>query len=220
MKLQEKTLINFIPESYNIDKIEEFFENFILSKEKNKIPKNLKNKDLFDFHFGRLVMLNVVRNEEFNLILDKIRNKYKLKEKDIDIFKEFLKEKTEEYLEQLSETDMLKELLDHIYNIDKLINELEKIMNIIYKKNFSNFQEEKNNEIKGLVEIIGIIYIEKPFHYKSLIQILIEEKKLDKKVIENFEKKFLIPFSNCNKMSDELKIKILNSGKNKDFFIF
>ena len=107
----EKTLINFIPESYNIDKIEDFFENFILSKEKNKLSKNLKNKALFDFHFGRLVMLNVVRNEEFNLILDKIRNKYKLKEKDIDIFKEFLKEKTEEYLEQLSETDMLKEFL-------------------------------------------------------------------------------------------------------------
>jgi len=220
MKFKEKTLINFIPESYNIDKIEKFFENFILSKEKNKIPKNLKNKALFDFHFGRLVMLNVVRNEEFNLILDKIRNKYKLKEKDIDIFKEFLKEKTEEYLEQLSETDMLKELLDHIYNIDKLINELEKIMNIIYKKNFSKFQKEKNNEIKDLVAIIGIIYIEKPFHYKSLIQILVEEKKVDKKIIENFEKEILIPFSNSDKMTDELKIEILNNGKSKDFFIF
>ncbi len=32
----EKTLINYIPESYDIDKIEDFFENFILSKEKNK----------------------------------------------------------------------------------------------------------------------------------------------------------------------------------------
>lgn len=216
----EKTLINYIPESYDIDKIEDFFENFILSKEKNKLSKNLKNKALFDFYFGRLVMLNVVRNEEFNMILDKIRNKYKLKEKDIDIFKEFLKEKTEEYLEQLSETDMLKELLDHIYNIDKLINELEKIMKVIYKKAFSKFQEEKNDEIKNLVEIIGIIYIEKPFHYKSLIQILVEEKKLDKKIIENFEKEILIPFSNFDKMTDELKIKILNSGKNKDFFIF
>lgn len=220
MKFQEETLINFIPESYNIDKIEEFFENFILSREKNKTPKNLKNKALFDFHFGRLVMLNVVRNEEFNLILDKIRNKYKLKEKDIDIFKEFLKEKTEEYLEQLSETDMLKELLDHIYNIDKLINELEKIMKVIYKKAFSKFHEEKNVEIKNLVEIIGIIYIEKPFHYKSLIQILVEEKKLDKKIIENFEKEILIPFSNSDKMTDELKLEILNNGKSKDFFIF
>lgn len=220
MKLQEETLINFIPESYNIDKIEEFFENFILSNEKNKIPKNLKNKALFDFYFGRLVMLNVVRNEEFNMILDKIRNKYKLKEKDIDIFKEFLKEKSEEYLEQLSETDMLKELLDHIYNIDKLINELEKNMNVIYKKDFSKFQKEKNDEIKDLIEIIGIIYIEKPFHYKSLIQILVEEKKLDKKIVENFEKEILIPFSNCNKMTDELKIEILNNGKSKDFFIF
>lgn len=216
----EKTLINYIPESYDIDKIEDFFENFILSKEKNKLSKNLKNKALFDFYFGRLVMLNVVRNEEFNLILDKIRNKYKLKEKDIDIFKEFLKEKTEEYLEQLSETDMLKELLDHIYNIDKLINELEKIMKVIYKKAFSKFQEEKNDEIKNLVEIIGIIYIEKPFHYKSLIQILVEEKKLDKKIIENFEKEILIPFSNSDKMTDELKLEILNNGKSKDFFIF
>ena len=216
----EKTLINYIPESYDIDKIEDFFENFILSKKKNKLRKNLKNKALFDFYFGRLVMLNLVRNEEFNLILDKIRNKYKLKEKDIDIFKEFLKEKTEEYLEQLSETDMLKELLDHIYNIDKLINELEKIMKVIYKKAFSKFQKEKNDEIKNLVEIIGIIYIEKPFHYKSLIQILIKEKKLDKKIVENFENEFLIPFSNCNKMTDELKIKILNNGKNKNFFMF
>lgn len=216
----EKTLINYIPESYDIDKIEDFFENFILSKEKNKFSKNLKNKALFDFHFGRLVMLNVVRNEEFNLILDKIKNKYKLKEKDIDIFKEFLKEKTEEYLEQLSKTDMLKELLDHIYNIDKLINELEKIMKVIYKKAFSKFQEEKNDEIKNLVEIIGIIYIEKPFHYKSLIQILVEEKKLDKKIIENFEKEILIPFSNSDKMTDELKLEILNNGKSKDFFIF
>ena len=217
---KKKTLINFIPESYNIDKIEEFFENFILSKEKNKLSKSLKNKTLFDFYFGRLVMLNVVRNEEFNMILDKIRNKYKLKEKDIDIFKEFLKEKTEEYLEQLSETDMLKELLDHIYNIDKLINELEKIMKVIYKKAFSKFHEEKNVEIKNLVEIIGIIYIEKPFHYKSLIQILVEEKKLDKKIIENFEKEILIPFSNSDKMTDELKLEILNNGKSKDFFIF
>lgn len=220
MKFQEETLINFIPESYNIDKIEEFFENFILSNEKNKIAKNLKNKALFDFYFGRLVMLNVVRNEEFNMILDKIRNKYKLKEKDIDIFKEFLKEKSKEYLEQLSETDMLKELLDHIYNIDKLINELEKNMNVIYKKELSKFQKEKNDEIKDLIEIIGIIYIEKPFHYKSLIQILVEEKKLDKKIVENFEKEILIPFSNSDKMTDKLKIKILNNGKNKDFFIF
>lgn len=216
----EKTLINYIPESYDIDKIEDFFENFILSKEKNKFSKNLKNKALFDFHFGRLVMLNVVRNEEFNLILDKIKNKYKLKEKDIDIFKEFLKEKTEEYLEQLSKTDMLKELLDHIYNIDKLINELEKIMKVIYKKAFSKFQEEKNDKIKNLVEIIGIIYIEKPFHYKSLIQILVEEKRLDKKIIENFEKEILIPFSNSDKMTNELKLEILNNGKSKDFFIF
>ena len=216
----EKTLINFIPESYNIDKIEDFFENFILSKEKNKLRKNLKNKALFDFYFGRLLMLNLVRNEEFNMILDKIRNKYKLKRKDIDIFKEFLKEKAEEYLEQLSETDMLKELLDHIYNIDKLINELEKIMNVIYKKAFSKFQKEKNDEIKDLIEIIGIIYIEKPFHYKSLIQILVEEKKLDKKIVENFEKEILIPFSNSDKMTDKLKIKILNNGKNKAFFIF
>ena len=217
MKFQEKTLINFIPESYNIDKIEDFFENFILSKKKNKLPKDLKNKALFDFHFGRLVMLNVVRNEEFNMILDRIKNKYLLKDKDINIFKEFLEEKTKQYLEQLSEIDMRKELLDHIYNIDKLINELEKIMNVVYKK---EYQKEKNDEIKNLVEIIGIIYIEKPFHYKNLIQILIEEKKLDKKIIENFENEFLIPFSNCNKMTDELKIEILNSGKSKDFFIF
>ena len=217
MKFQEKTLISFIPESYNIDKIEDFFENFILSKGKNKLPKNLKNKALFDFHFGRLVMLNVVRNEEFNMILDKIKNKYLLKDKDINIFKEFLEEKTKQYLEQLSEIDMRKELLDHIYNIDKLINELEKIMNVVYKK---EYQKEKNDEIKNLVEIIGIIYIEKPFHYKNLIQILIEEKKLDKKIIENFENEFLIPFSNCNKMTDELKIEILNSGKSKEFFIF
>ena len=115
---------------------------------------------------------------------------------------------------------MLKELLDHIYNIDKLINELEKIMKVIYKKAFSKFQEEKNDEIKNLVEIIGIIYIEKPFNYKSLIQILVEEKKLDKKIIENFEKEILIPFSNSDKMTDELKLKILNNGKSKDFFIF
>lgn len=216
----EKTLINYIPESYDIDKIEDFFENFILSKEKNKLRKNLKNKTLFDFYFGRLVMLNVVRNKEFNMILDKIRNKYKLKEKDIDIFKEFLKEKSKEYLEQLSETDMLKELLDHIYNIDKLINELEKNMNVIYKKELSKFQKEKNDEIKDLIEIIGIIYIEKPFHYKSLIQILVEEKKLDKKIVENFEKEILIPFSNSDKMTDKLKIKILNNGKNKNFFMF
>ena len=217
MKFQEKTLINFIPESYNIDKIEDFFENFILSKKKNKLPKDLKNKALFDFHFGRLIMLNVVRNEEFNMILDRIKNKYLLKDKDINIFKEFLEEKTKQYLEQLSEIDMRKELLDHIYNIDKLINELEKIMNVVYKK---EYQKEKNDEIKNLVEIIGIIYIEKPFHYKNLIQILIEEKKLDKKIIENFENEFLIHFSNCNKMTDELKIEILNSGKSKDFFIF
>lgn len=217
MKFQEKTLINFIPESYNIDKIEDFFENFILSKKKNKLPKDLKNKALFDFHFGRLVMLNVVRNEEFNMILDRIKNKYLLKDKDINIFKEFLEEKTKQYLEQLSKIDMRKELLDHIYNIDKLINELEKIMNVVYKK---EYQKEKNDEIKNLVEIIGIIYIEKPFHYKNLIQILIEEKKLDKKIIENFENEFLIPFSNCNKMTDELKIEILNSGKSKEFFIF
>lgn len=217
MKFQEKTLISFIPESYNIDKIEDFFENFILLKEKNKLPKNLKNKALFDFHFGRLVMLNMVRNEEFNMILDKIKNKYLLKDKDINIFKEFLEEKTKQYLEQLSEIDMRKELLDHIYNIDKLINELEKIMNVVYKK---EYQKEKNDEIKNLVEIIGIIYIEKPFHYKNLIQILIEEKKLDKKIIENFENEFLIPFSNCNKMTNELKIEILNNGKSKEFFIF
>ena len=55
----EKTLINYIPESYDIDKIEDFFENFILSKEKNKLSKNLKNKALFDFHFGRLVWYNI-----------------------------------------------------------------------------------------------------------------------------------------------------------------
>lgn len=188
-KLGQVVKINFIPDVYSYQEMEEFFETFILKEIDLTIEENNKKMNDFIFSFG---MLYLLFKTEYDFLLNVLKENLKLDEEFVQSFNNMIELKVNEAYpdeKELSKIkkDMRKEVLSKIYNVDKYIDYLDKIIKLLYSGSLQTLLKKKNIKLNDVFMITCLVYGEKPLHYRNLIKILEKEKKVDKKMLDYFE---------------------------------
>lgn len=188
-KLGQVVKINFIPDVYSYQEMEEFFETFILKEIDLTIEENNKKMNDFIFSFG---MLYLLFKTEYDFLLNVLKENLKLDEEFVQSFNDMIELKVNKAYpdeKELSKVkkDMRKEVLSKIYNVDKYIDELDKVIKFLYSGSLQSLLKKKNTKLNDVFMVSCLVYGEKPLHYRNLIKILEKEKKVDKKMLDYFE---------------------------------
>lgn len=188
-KLGQVVKINFIPDVYSYQEMEEFFKTFILGEIDLTVEENSKKMNDFIFSFG---MLYLLFKTEYDFLLNVLKENLKLDEEFVQSFNNMIELKVNEAYpdeKELSKIkkDMRKEVLSKIYNVDKYIDYLDKIIKLLYSGSLQTLLKKKNIKLNDVFMITCLVYGEKPLHYRNLIKILEKEKKVDKKMLDYFE---------------------------------
>lgn len=188
-KLGQVVKINFIPDVYSYPKMEEFFKTFILGEIDLTVEENNKEMNDFIFSFG---MLYLLFKAEYDFLLNVLKENLKLDEEFVQSFNNMIELKVNEAYpdeKELSKIkkDMRKEVLSKIYNVDKYIDYLDKIIKLLYSGSLQSLLKKKNTKLNDVFMVSCLVYGEKPLHYRNLIKILEKEKKVDKKMLDYFE---------------------------------
>lgn len=188
-KLGQVVKINFIPDVYSYQEMEEFFKTFILGEIDLTIEENNKKMNDFIFSFG---MLYLLFKTEYDFLLNVLKENLKLDEEFVQSFNDMIELKVNKAYpdkKELSKVkkDMRKEVLSKIYNVDKYIDELDKVIKFLYSGSLQSLLKKKNTKLNDVFMVSCLVYGEKPLHYRNLIKILEKEKKVDKKMLDYFE---------------------------------
>ena len=188
-KLGQVVKINFIPDVYSYPKMEEFFKTFILGEIDLTVEENNKEMNDFIFSFG---MLYLLFKTEYDFLLNVLKENLKLDEEFVQSFNDMIELKVNKAYpdeKELSKVkkDMRKEVLSKIYNVDKYIDELDKVIKFLYSGSLQSLLKKKNTKLNDVFMVSCLVYGEKPLHYRNLIKILEKEKKVDKKMLDYFE---------------------------------
>lgn len=188
-KLGQVVKINFIPDVYSYQEMEEFFKTFILGEIDLTVKENNKKMNDFIFSFG---MLYLLFKAEYDFLLNVLKENLKLDEEFVQSFNNMIELKVNEAYpdeKELSKIkkDMRKEVLSKIYNVDKYIDYLDKIIKLLYSGSLQTLLKKKNIKLNDVFMVSCLVYGEKPLHYRNLIKILEKEKKVDKKMLDYFE---------------------------------
>lgn len=188
-KLGQVVKINFIPDVYSYPKMEEFFKTFILGEIDLTVEENNKEMNDFIFSFG---MLYLLFKAKYDFLLNVLKENLKLDEEFVQSFNDMIELKVNKAYpdeKELSKVkkDMRKEVLSKIYNVDKYIDELDKVIKFLYSGSLQSLLKKKNTKLNDVFMVSCLVYGEKPLHYRNLIKILEKEKKVDKKMLDYFE---------------------------------
>ena len=188
-KLGQVVKINFIPDVYSYQEMEELFETFILKEIDLTVKEN--NKKMNDFIFS-FEMLYLLFKAEYDFLLNVLKENLKLDEEFVQSFNDMIELKVNKAYpdeKELSKVkkDMRKEVLSKIYNVDKYIDELDKVIKFLYSGSLQSLLKKKNTKLNDVFMVSCLVYGEKPLHYRNLIKILEKEKKVDKKMLDYFE---------------------------------
>lgn len=222
-KLGQVVKINFIPDVYSYQEMEEFFQTFILGEIDLTVEENNKKMNDFIFSFG---MLYLLFKAEYDFLLNILKENLKLDEEFVQSFNNMIELKVNEAYpdeKELSKIkkDMRKEVLSKIYNVDKYINYLDKIIKLLYSGSLQTLLKKKNIKLNEVFMATCLVYGEKPLHYRNLIKILEKEKKIDKKILDYFEDVLkrvsppMLSFYNEHK-----KMELVYLGKKHEIFTF
>lgn len=221
-KLGQVVKINFIPDVYSYQEMEEFFQTFILG-EIDLTEENNKKMNDFIFSFG---MLYLLFKAEYDFLLNVLKENLKLDEEFVQSFNNMIELKVNEAYpdeKELSKIkkDMRKEVLSKIYNVDKYIDYLDKIIKLLYSGSLQTLLKKKNIKLNEVFMATCLVYGEKPLHYRNLIKILEKEKKVEKKILDYFEDVLkrvsppMLSFYNEHK-----KMELVYLGKKHEIFTF
>lgn len=222
-KLGQVVKINFIPDVYSYPKMEEFFKTFILGEIDLTVEENNKEMNDFIFSFG---MLYLLFKAEYDFLLNVLKENLKLDEEFVQSFNNMIELKVNEAYpdeKELSKIkkDMRKEVLSKIYNVDKYIDYLDKIIKLLYSGSLQTLLKKKNIKLNDVFMITCLVYGEKPLHYRNLIKILEKEKKVEKKTLDFFEdtlKKVALPLLKI--YDEQKKMELVCLAKEIGIFIF
>ena len=222
-KLGQVVKINFIPDVYSYQEMEEFFETFILKEIDLTIEENNKKMNDFIFSFG---MLYLLFKTEYDFLLNVLKENLKLDEEFVQSFNDMIELKVNKAYpdeKELSKVkkDMRKEVLSKIYNVDKYIDELDKVIKFLYSGSLQSLLKKKNTKLNDVFMVSCLVYGEKPLHYRNLIKILEKEKKVDKKMLDYFEhllKNVSPPMLNF--YDNRGKMELVFLGRKLGFFVF
>lgn len=222
-KLGQVVKINFIPDVYSYQEMEEFFQTFILGEIDLTVKENNKKMNDFIFSFG---MLYLLFKAEYDFLLNVLKENLKLDEEFVQSFNNMIELKVNEAYpdeKELSKIkkDMRKEVLSKIYNVDKYIDYLDKIIKLLYSGSLQTLLKKKNIKLNEVFMATCLVYGEKPLHYRNLIKILEKEKKVEKKILDYFEDVLkrvsppMLSFYNKHK-----KMELVYLGKKHEIFTF
>ena len=222
-KLGQVVKINFIPDVYSYQEMEEFFKTFILGEIDLTVEENSKKMNDFIFSFG---MLYLLFKTEYDFLLNVLKENLKLDEEFVQSFNNMIELKVNEAYpdeKELSKIkkDMRKEVLSKIYNVDKYIDYLDKIIKLLYSGSLQTLLKKKNIKLNDVFMITCLVYGEKPLHYRNLIKILEKEKKVDKKMLDYFEhllKNVSPPMLNF--YDNRRKMELVFLGRKLGIFVF
>ena len=222
-KLGQVVKINFIPDVYSYQEMEEFFETFILKEIDLTIEENSKKMNDFIFSFG---MLYLLFKAEYDFLLNVLKENLKLDEEFVQSFNNMIELKVNKAYpdeKELSKVkkDMRKEVLSKIYNVDKYIDELDKVIKFLFSGSLQSLLKKKNTKLNEVFMVSCLVYGEKPLHYRNLIKILEKEKKVDKKMLDYFEyilKNVSSPMLNFYENRGKMELVFL--GRKLGIFVF
>ena len=159
-KLGQVVKINFIPDVYSYQEMEEFFETFILKEIDLTIEENNKKMNDFIFSFG---MLYLLFKTEYDFLLNVLKENLKLDEEFVQSFNDMIELKVNKAYpdeKELSKVkkDMRKEVLSKIYNIDKYIDELDKVIKFLYSGSLQSLLKKKNTKLNDVFMVSCLVY--------------------------------------------------------------
>ena len=210
-----------IPESFDINEIRIFIDNFIL-KERNILTS--EDQEFFDVMFSLLMSLYVTRKEIYDKIIKKIagisiRKKIKLHFMLEKAIKNIINKmaSSDKELEVLKKK-MLRDLLDLTYNVDTCFGYLKTLIETAYDKGVDNFVKESDEKTVFLINIFSFIYFERPFHFDNLLELFsfefpeVSEEKVDffkENIIKN------IGYKEIEKLNEIQRYKLAKKGRNE-----
>lgn len=210
-----------IPESFDINEIRVFIDNFIL-KERNILTS--EDQDFFNAMFSLLMSLYVTRKEIYDKIIKKIagisiRKKIKLHFALEKAIKNTLNEmaSSDKDLEVLKKK-MLRDLLDLTYNVDTCFGYLKTLIETVYDKGVDNFVKESDEKTIFLTNMFSFISFERPFHFDNLLELFsLELSEVNKEKVDFFKENIIknIGYKEIEKLNEIQRYKLAKKGRNE-----
>lgn len=210
-----------IPESFDINEIRIFIDNFIL-KERNNLTS--EDQEFFNAMFSLLMSLYVTRKEIYDKIIKKIagisiRKKIKLHFVLEKAIKNALNEmaSSDKKLEVLKKK-MLRDLLDLTYNVDTCFGYLKTLIETAYDKGVDNFVKESDEKTVFLTNMFSFISFERPFHFDNLLELFsLELPEVNKEKVDFFKENIIknIGYKEIEKLNEIQRYKLAKKGKNE-----
>lgn len=210
-----------IPESFDINEIRIFIDNFIL-KEKNNLTS--EDQEFFNAMFSLLMSLYVTRKEIYDKIIKKIagisiRKKIKLHFVLEKAIKNALNEmaSSDKELEVLKKK-MLRDLLDLTYNVDTCFGYLKTLIETTYDKGVDNFVKESDEKTVFLTNMFSFISFERPFHFNNLLELFsFEFPEVSKEKVDFFKENIIknIGYKEIEKLNEIQRYKLAKKGRNE-----
>lgn len=210
-----------IPESFDINEIRVFIDNFIL-KERNILTS--EDQDFFNAMFSLLMSLYVTRKEIYDKIIKKIagisiRKKIKLHFALEKAIKNTLNEmaSSDKDLEVLKKK-MLRDLLDLTYNVDTCFGYLKTLIETVYDKGVDNFVKESDEKTIFLTNMFSFISFERPFHFDNLLELFsLELPEVNKEKVDFFKENIIknIGYKEIEKLNEIQRYKLAKKGRNE-----
>ena len=210
-----------IPESFDINEIRIFIDNFIL-KERNNLTS--EDQEFFDVMFSLLMSLYVTRKEIYDKIIKKIagisiRKKIKLHFVLEKAIKNALNEmaSSDKELEVLKKK-MLRDLLELTYNVDTCFGYLKSLIETAYDKGVDNFVKESDEKTVFLTNMFSFISFERPFHFDNLLELFsLELPEVNKEKVDFFKENIIknIGYKEIEKLNEIQRYKLAKKGRNE-----
>lgn len=210
-----------IPESFDINEIRIFIDNFIL-KERNILTS--EDQEFFNAMFSLLMSLYVARKEIYDKIIKKIagisiRKKIKLHFALEKAIKNTLNEmaSSDKDLEILKKK-MLRDLLDLTYNVDTCFGYLKTLIETTYDKGVDNFVKESDEKAVFLTNMFSFISFERPFHFDNLLELFsLELPEVNKEKVDFFKENIIknIGYKEIEKLNEIQRYKLAKKGRNE-----
>lgn len=210
-----------IPESFDINEIRVFIDNFIL-KERNILTS--EDQDFFNAMFSLLVSLYVTRKEKYDKIIQKIagisiRKRIKLHFVLEKAIKNTINEiaSSDKELEVLKKK-MLRDLLELTYNVDTCFGYLKTLIETAYDKGADKFMKENDEKTVFLTNMFSFIYFERPFHFDNLLELFsFELPEVSKEKVDFFKENIIknIGYKEIENLNEIQRYKLAKKGRNE-----
>ena len=182
----ESLEIYYFDELYSLIDIKNFFNFFI-------------NKEILDKFFLLFSCMYLVRKEQYNEILSKL----KIDTDILILFEQEIIALSKLVLKQTTKLELKKKFLAKHFLVDNAVEKIYELLVFYEKKDYdlhsliTEFQRKENEKYfySEFLSFFTFLHVANIHQYRNLVEILEETKNIDKDKIEKFENEIIIPFS-------------------------